>query len=93
MTPEQATEELTATNALLRTAITAVPIVADTHDRKRSKAFTDLIAQGESATAAREWATAHCLDESRDLQRAKAEVESLRERQALLLFLIDHSLL
>lgn len=93
MTPTQATQELLAVNEQLRTAIDALPIIASTHDRKRAKTFADLIASGESTTSAREWAANHCLDESFDLGRAKALVENLRERQALLVFLLDHNLL
>lgn len=93
MTPAQATQELVAVNDQLRTAIDALPIIANTYDRKRSQTFKDLIAAGESTTSAREWATTHCLDESFDQARAKALVESLRERQALLVFLLEHDLL
>lgn len=93
MTPAEARAELLKVNEDLRSAIDAVPIVAVTYERKRAQTFTDLAASGESVTASREWATVHCVEEAFSLARAKANVESLRERQAILVFLLDHDLL
>jgi hypothetical protein len=93
VTPAQAAAELLTVNEDLRSAIDAVPLVAATYDRKRARTFTDLTTSGESVTASREWATVNCVEEAFDLARAKAKVESLRERQAILVFLLEHDLL
>lgn len=93
MTPAEAQAELLKVNEDLRSAIDAVPIVAVTFERKKAKTFKDLVVSGESVTAAREWAGVATVEESFDLARAKAKVETLRERQALLVFLLEHDLL
>lgn len=93
MTPAEARAELLKVNEDLRSAIDAVPIVAVTFERKKAKTFTDLATSGESVTASREWAAVNTVEEAFDLARAKAKVETLRERQAILVFLLDHDLL
>ena len=88
MTRDEATAQLIDISAQLVAAITAVPIIAQVHDQKYHTAVADLLNDGHSATAAKEYVQS----EKRDMAVALARVEALTERRALLSFLLQWDL-
>ena len=88
---EALTHLIDASNKLID-ATHAVPVITFTRDSLQHETFLGALEQGQTVTAAREYATGAVLEQSRDLYVARAKVDELRERVSMLRFLIEHDL-